>query len=227
VNQPAAAVPSTWSEIGYAVRRNLVPGLCLWSFAAALVACYYLLPATRGWWDAIGSFKDGTGLWIAFIATVVTTCFLPMAIIALMGLCRRDRLGWRLFAGVLFWGWRGIEVDLLYRGQAWLFGDGHDAATIACKVAFDQFIYCPLWAVPNVALGLRFLDRGASWSAFRDGLDWRTARHLWWSTMLATWMVWIPATSLIYSLPVPLQFPLFSLVSCFGVLVVTLLVAKR
>lgn len=226
MHQPVA-LPSIWTEIGAAVRRNLVPGLCLWTFAAALVACYYLLPSTRGWWDAVGDFKAGAGLWFALIATIITTCFLPMAIIGLMGLGTRERLVHRLLFGVAFWGWRGIEVDLLYRGQAWLFGSGTDAATIACKVAFDQFVYCPLWAVPNVALGLRFLDAGCAWTPFRAGLGWRSARHLWWSTMLATWMVWIPATSLIYSLPGPLQFPLFSLVSCFGVLVVTLLVAKR
>jgi hypothetical protein len=44
--------------------------------------------------------------------------------------------------------------------------------------------------------------------------------------MVANWLVWIPALALIYSLPAALQFPLFSGVMCFFILILTLL-ARR
>jgi len=40
-------------------------------------------------------------------------------------------------------------------------------------------------------------------------------------TLLATWAVGIPITAMIYSLPLALQFPLFSLALTFWVLLLT------
>jgi uncharacterized membrane protein YccC len=40
-------------------------------------------------------------------------------------------------------------------------------------------------------------------------------------TLLATWVVWVPLMAIIYSLPYPLQFPLFSLALTFWVLLLT------
>ena len=39
--------------------------------------------------------------------------------------------------------------------------------------------------------------------------------------MLATWVVWAPLMAIIYSLPYPLQFPLFALALTFWVLLLT------
>ena len=38
---------------------------------------------------------------------------------------------------------------------------------------------------------------------------------------LTTWMVWTPATAIVYSLPTALQIPLFNLTLCFFVLLVS------
>ncbi len=40
-------------------------------------------------------------------------------------------------------------------------------------------------------------------------------------TLFTTWAVWIPLTAMIYSLSLALQFPLFSLVLTFWVLLLT------
>jgi hypothetical protein len=40
-------------------------------------------------------------------------------------------------------------------------------------------------------------------------------------TLMSTWAVWIPAVAIIYCLPPPLQIPLFNLVLCFWVLVLS------
>lgn len=46
------------------------------------------------------------------------------------------------------------------------------------------------------------------------------------SVLCSTWMVWVPAVSLIYSLPSTLQIPLFNLVLCFFVLILSFIVTK-
>ena len=45
-------------------------------------------------------------------------------------------------------------------------------------------------------------------------------------TLMSTWAVWIPAVTIIYCLPAPLQIPLFNLVLCFWVLVLSF-ISKR
>ena len=45
--------------------------------------------------------------------------------------------------------------------------------------------------------------------------------------LLSTWLVWIPATAIIYSLPSALQVPLFSLTLCFFVLLVSVFSADQ
>jgi hypothetical protein len=39
--------------------------------------------------------------------------------------------------------------------------------------------------------------------------------------LIATWAVWIPLMGMIYSVPLPLQFPLFALALAFWVLIMT------
>jgi hypothetical protein len=91
------------------------------------------------------------------------------------------------------------------------------------KLAVDQFIYSPFWAVPTYLIALRWMERGCSWKRTRASLD----RVFWTRTfptvLVTNWLIWIPAVTLVYSLPAPLQFPLFSVIMCFFVLLVTLL----
>ncbi|MGB3118556.1 MAG: hypothetical protein WBE58_07040, partial [Verrucomicrobiales bacterium] len=95
--------------------------------------------------------------------------------------------------------------------------------TLIAKVAVDQFIMSPLWFVPTVLIALRWVDLGGSWARTRASLD----RVFWTRTcptaLVTNWLVWIPTLSLVYSLPSALQFPLFSVVMCFYILIVTLL----
>ena len=56
------------------------------------------------------------------------------------------------------------------------------------------------------------LRRTFSWNHYRDKII---------PTLLATWAVWIPLMAMIYSLPLALQFPLFSLALTFWVLLLT------
>jgi hypothetical protein len=45
--------------------------------------------------------------------------------------------------------------------------------------------------------------------------------------LVSTWVVWLPVTSLVYSLPANLQIPLFNLAACFWSLVMNTLTARK
>ena len=79
---------------------------------------------------------------------------------------------------------------------------------------------CPLWASPITAIFYTWRDRRFSFSTFRPTFIRELCLKEVPSFLIATWIVWIPATAIIYSLPLPLQVPLFNLVLCFFVLLV-------
>ena len=104
-----------------------------------------------------------------------------------------------------------------------LLGDSNAPGVIAGKVAFDQGLYAPLWAVPSMLLLYRWHDHGYRPGALRAGL-----RGRWWlrhvlPVNLANAGVWIPAVCMIYALPLALQLPMQNLVLCFWSLMIVFL----
>jgi hypothetical protein len=207
-------------------RENRLPCLVLNLLVLALVGSYYAVPQAAALWQAVGDFKLRWSFGFSLVSTIFAAALLPTLVQGWMGrLPVQGRLK-RLALLSLFWGWRGMEIDLFYQIQGWLFGHGNDARTLLIKVAFDQFFMSPLWFVPTVLIALRWVEFDGSWARTRASLD----REFWLRTcptvMVANWLVWIPALALIYSLPAALQFPLFSGVMCFFILILTLL-ARR
>src|SRR4029077_14760961 len=64
----------------------------------------------------------------------------------------------------------------------------------------------------NSGFSLESLGRSLTWTHYCDKVI---------PTLLATWVVWMPLMAIIYSLPLVLQFPLFSLALTFWVLLLT------
>ncbi len=221
----ATAPPSSsiLATIAAVFRQNRVPCLVLNVLVIALVTSYYQVPAMAGVWETVGAFKLRWSFAFSCISTMFAAAVMPTFILLAMGtLPARER--WkRLGMLMLFWGYRGMEIDLFYRLQSWLFGHGHDVGTLLIKVAFDQFIMSPIWFMPTYLIALRWMDLGSSWSRTRASLD----REFWTRTcptvLITNWLVWIPALALVYSLPAALQFPLFALVMCFFILIVTVM----
>lgn len=215
--------PGIFASIGAAFRQNRVPCVLLNAVVIALVASYYHWPAVAGMWGAVGAFKTQWSFAFSCVSTVFAAAVMPFGIQWIMGTLPAEGEGKRLLLRMLFWGYRGMEIDLFYRLQGLLFGHGNDAATLAKKVFVDQFVASTLWFVPTYVIALRWIDQGGSWSRLRASLD----RDFWLRTcptvLVSNWLIWLPALVLVYSLPAPLQFPLFSIVMCFFILVVTLL----
>jgi hypothetical protein len=200
------------------MRQNLLPGAVLWVVSLGIVLAYYAVPALRPWFDGIEHAKQAGGYWFSGISSAVAGALLPFAGMALLGRLPARGRGALLVFLIVLWSYRGMEVDAFYRLQAVLFGAGADVATVVKKVAFDQFVYSALWTGPTSMLLYRWKDCGFSWSATRASLDrafWRVQMP---AVVMSLWSVWIPAVSIIYCLPTSLQFPLFSLVLCFWVL---------
>jgi hypothetical protein len=116
-----------------------------------------------------------------------------------------------------------MEIDLLYRVQARVFGEGASWDVLLPKLAVDQFLCSALWAVPSFLVVARWIDCGRDPGRTRAVLGRRFWRETYPTVLVVNWIVWFPAVAVIYSLPAGLQFPLFSLVLSFFVLVVTLL----
>jgi hypothetical protein len=198
---------SVASQSWLAIRSNVVPGFVLWAIAAAVVAAYYWLPVTRPLFDTVAGWKEAGGFGYSIVATAVFAGVIPF--LALGG-------SWStLVFFTLFWAWRGLEIDLLYRGQGLLFGNDPSVGTLAAKVAVDQFVYNVFWAAHLQLLAYFWKDSGFRWRAFGT-YDWK--RHfteVFPVTIVATWVIWIPVVTLVYALPPPLQIPLFNLAACF------------
>lgn len=223
---PLPPAPSIFRTIGTVFRQNQTACLVLNVIVITLVTTYYQVPAVASVWEAVGEFKLRWSYAFSLTSTIFAAALMPFCIQALMGTLPAEGRGKRLGLSLLFWGYRGMEIDLFYRFQGFVFGHVNDVSTLLKKVALDQFVFSPLWFVPTYLIALRWIDLSANWKLTRASLD----REFWTRTcptvMVTNWLVWIPALALVYSLPAALQFPLFSVVMCFFILIVTLLAGK-
>lgn len=212
-----------WINNLESVRANLIPGLALWGVGLAVVLVYYFVPAAGGFFEKIIDLKERYGYLYSAVATAIFGGLIPFLYLLWSGqVPRASTLSWGLFF-VIYWTTRGVEVDALYRLQAWRFGNDAEWKTISMKVFVDQFIYCPIWSAPLTAICYGWKDAGFSWKAYRPNLNRRFFLFDIPSVLLSIWIVWIPATAIIYSLPLGLQIPLFNLVLCFFVLLISVL----
>ena len=128
------------------------------------------------------------------------------------------------FSPLLGYAWS--RCGRFYRFQNLIFGNAVDFKTIAAKVLIDQFLYCVFWASPITALFYTWKEANFSLTKWKGEKTWQELFDLIIVFMVSTWLVWIPGTAIIYSLPYPLQIPLFNLTLCFFVILVSVLLQK-
>ncbi|MDB3939438.1 hypothetical protein N9406_00615 [Verrucomicrobiales bacterium] len=209
------------------IRANLMPGIGLWIFGLAIVLTFYFVDSARPVFDWAMAVKQRHGFLYSGLATAVFAGVIPFLYLLATGKFPRGTVLATALFYILFWSYRGIEVDAFYRFQAWLFGGDTEWATIVKKVLFDQFIYCMIWAAPMTAACYAWRDVGYSFRKLKGRFNRRFFLFEIPNILLSTWVIWIPATAIIYSLPLPLQIPLFNLVLCFFVLLVAVLTARK
>jgi hypothetical protein len=207
-----------------ALKANALPGIVLQIFAALILAVYFLLPGAKPYFDYFGALKKHFGFFYSFLATAFLGGLIPFVYLLLSGRLAKVRSVWvvGLFYGV-FWGVKGLEVDVFYRLQAVWFGAGNDLATLAIKVAVDQFIYSAFWAAPTITLSYLWMEKGFRGALWARAIDRQFMFQTLPTVIVSNWLVWIPAVSIVYAMPNELQIPLFNLVLCFWVLMLAVL----
>jgi hypothetical protein len=206
-----------------AARANALPGFILQAMMLALLVAYYLSPATASALNEIAEYKKQHGLFFVLLAAIAAGALLP----ELFVICffQKARVRAQNFRNLAFtiptWGIDGILVDLMYRSMAGWFGDVVTIPVVLAKICVDQFGYNPFIAAPGEVLVYEWKNTRVSWASVRRVFSWTHYRDQIVPTLLATWVVWIPLMAIIYSLPLALQFPLFSLALTFWVLLLT------
>ena len=205
-----------WSVGLRGARANLVPGLILQLFALALVLAYYYHAPTREWCGRLAAFRTEQG----FIYSLVSTSFfggmLPCLYLKLSPATRDRYNSKQNLLLILFWAYKGVEVDFWYRLLVRFVGSGTDVGTIVIKMILDQFVTCPLFFVPVTVLVYGWCESRFNTAAVIA--DFRTPGWYLRSVMpmlISNLGVWTPTVCIIYSLPSALQIPLFNIVLCF------------
>jgi hypothetical protein len=214
-----------------AIRRFLRPFLLIQLVAVALVVAYHADARVRAVCAALAAWKTAGGLPLAAATAAFAGGVLPeLAKLA----AQRGRAsaglrgrGGEIAFNVAFFALNGVLVDRLYVVSAALFGADAHVATVAAKVAFDQFVFTPPWLALVTALyvwrrlgfsmsaTLHALRRGGFFRGFVRG---RVVPLL-----LPDWFFWIPMVTVIYAFPVPLQFLLFILaLAAWGLILVVI-----
>lgn len=227
---PTTPVPreSPWHAGIRAMRANLVPGIVLWILGLALVLAYYRHPPTHAALEGIIALRERYGPWVPVVLTFLCGGVLPLLYLRTDPDTRNDyRFANCVFLS-LFWGYKGFEVDLLYRVLGHVVGTDHSLRTIALKCFLDQGVYCVLYAVPMTVAAYEFNHAGLRFGPlladFRAG-HWYRRRVL--SSQIANAAIWVPVVCLVYSLPVSLQTVLFDLVLFFYILLVAHITRRK
>ncbi len=206
-----------------AARANLVPGLILQAVMLALLLGYHFHPPLTGWLDLLADLKQRWGFGYSAVASIIAGAFIPeiMRILVFQkGRVLRANISNLVFT-IPFWCGMGLLVDVLYRTQAIVFGTETTLRVVATKVFIDQFFYTPFIATPLICWLYDWKNSGYRFAGFKYYLSAGYVRDTIVPVLFASWGVWIPIVSILYSLPSLLQIPLFALALALWVVLFT------
>jgi hypothetical protein len=206
-----------------AARANLAPALLIQALMLGLLAGYYLSPTVASLLNDLAAYKVRHGFTFVVIAAIAAGALVPELFLIVFfqhGSPTRQNLRNLLFT-IPIWAIDGSLVDLLYRSEAAWLGNVVSLPVVLGKICIDQFGYNPFFAAPFGILTYEWKNSGFSLDSLGRAFTWNHYRDKVVPTLLATWSVWIPLMAIIYSLPLALQFPLFSLALTFWVLLLT------
>lgn len=217
-----AALPEApWRAGMRSARANLLPGFVLQLAALALVTAYSQHGPTRALLTRLAEWRTEVGIVSAILTTGLFGGLVPVLYLRARRASRDHYTALQGAAITLFWAYKGAEVDVLYRLLAHFVGEGNDIATIAIKVAIDQFVYCPVLAVPFTVVMYEWTTAHFRGSALMTDVragGWIRRRVV--PVLISNLAVWLPGACIIYALPTPLQLPLQNMVLCFFTLLV-------
>ena len=210
-----------WFRCLTSLRTNLLAGLIIWSIGILVYLLYGYSFIFQHYLDQIAGLKKEFGYLFSAFSTSLFGGLVPFFVLRLKGGVPLNRnIHWFLFF-LLFWAFKGVEVDAFYRLQFFCFGESSQFKVVVYKVLVDQFVYCVLWSAPITAIFYGWKDADFKWSRLALIKDFKLMTEETLFLLFSTWMIWIPAVAIIYSMPENLQIPLFNLTLCFFVMVIT------
>jgi hypothetical protein len=208
-------------EVKHALKLNFKPGLILQAVAISLLICYYNFPYVQQKLVALTDLKAQSPYLFSGLSTALFAGGLPYIILSAM-----KRVSFNinvLLFMLLFWFWKGTEIEFFYSFQAKLFGSSGDLSVIIKKVLFDQFVFSTFYAVPSIVIIYLWKDANFSIRHWKASLNSNVFKVGIPTVLVSNWLVWIPACAIIYSMPTPLQVPLSNIIGCFFVLMIEVL----
>jgi len=194
-----------------ALQRFYRPFILVQIVALVLATTYFTVPAVRKACMALAALKMRGGLPFVMAAGALAGGILPELFKALStGTSPLRGRGRTIAFNTAFFAVNGAVVDAYYRLAARLFGEDGRPATVAAKVALDQFAFTPCWLAVIVFVFL------AEKLAFEPVAIQQAMRPTFYQSrvlplLVPNWCYWIPMVSIIYALPSPLQFLMFLL----------------
>jgi hypothetical protein len=206
-----------------AAKANAVPGFILQGVMLAILIAYYDSATFAHSLDRLAHYKQQHGLTFVIAAGILAGGVLPEFFVVFF--FQHGKLRPQNFRNLAFtvptWGLDAVLVDLMYRANMIWFGGAVTVPVVFAKICVDQLGYNPFFAAPGEVLVYEWKNDGFSAASVKRAFTWNHYRDKIVPTLLATWAVWAPLMAIIYSLPYPLQFPLFSLALTFWVLLLT------
>ena len=203
-----------------AAKANAAPAFVLQTLMLAILLAYYFHPPTTAVLNALADYKQRYGLRFVLVGSVAAGAVLPEMFTIIF--FQQGRVGSQNARNFIFnapfWAVDGFLVNTMYTLLASWFGDRVTVAVVAAKMCIDQFGYNPFLAAPMGIWGYAWKNNGYSFAKLRQLLTWKYYRQHAFPVLVATWAVWIPLMTIIYSLPFALQFPLFALALAFWVM---------
>ncbi len=214
-----------WAAGLRGARANFLPGLALQLFALALVLAYFFHAPTHAALERVGAWRGEYGVIFPILSTGFFGGLLPFLYLKFSS----GRYNWAQGAFITaFWSYKGFEIDLWYRILAKIAGEEPTPTAIVTKMLLDQFVYCPLLAIPVTALVYAYAETHFNARAVLADVRaprWYVRRTL--PMLISTMGVWIPTVCIIYALPTPLQLPLQNIVLCFFTLLLAHIAQKK
>ena len=232
---PAETIPSSlpreapWMAGLRAARANVVPGLIVQGVMLGLLLAYYYYPPTTVLLNRLAVLKGRWSYGYSAVSAIIAGALIPELLRILVfqhGKIRRANSANLLFT-IPFWCLMGTVVDGFYRMQAIWFGADAVFSVVLNKVLVDQFLYNPLFAAPFTAALYDWKNRGYGRHGLHVFFTPKYYRDVVLPTLCATWGVWIPVVSILYSLPSLLQIPLFGLALSLWVMLYTWMSERR
>ena len=210
-------------KCGKGIKANLIPGVVLQLFGLAVVIGYYNVPYVYTLCEQLSAFKQQYGILFSAVSTCIAGGLIPVVFLILTKHIPPHKAVKTFIFYIVFWLWKGAEIDVFYGLQAVWFGDVASFKVISYKVLVDQLIWSPLYAAPCISLVYFWMDCNFSFSRFKKEINRDMFLLRIPTVVVSTWVVWFPMCAIIYSLPTPLQVPLFNIALCFFVLLVSII----